>query len=513
MSSKAKLKIPKLKGIFNFKSPYDVWLPVLSGVMIILCHSPISLFPLAFISLVPLLVSIRKEGLYNSFIKGLISGVVGYLGLIYWVIVAMNRYGGIDIFTSIAIMLLLVLYMALYVGIFSCIVTFLQQKYLFPLYLSAPFVWVLLEYLRGFFLSGFPWALMAYSQHNFLYFIQVASITGVYFISFLIIAVNCIFYYVWTEKRPPVVYSAVVTILIISSIIYGVLKLNDHKQEEIRKVAIIQGNIGQDVKWDEKFKAKTVEKYIKMTVDHGNGCDLVIWPETSLPFAINMAKNIENLMKSLSVSINADIIFGTVHQENGDKFYNSAYLINRNGALMGFYHKVHLVPFGEYTPLKEYIPFLEKITVLGGSFSAGKTHNPVKSSMGNMGILICYEGIFPHISVDTVRRGAQVIINLTNDAWYDRTSAPFQHLTFYVFRAIETDRFILRAANTGISAIIDNRGRIIKKTNIFEDDVLKGDFSLSDKLTFYVRYGDWFMYVIAGVFLLFLLRFFKGSSK
>lgn len=497
-------------GVFKLRN--NISLPVFSGIMLILCHSPISLFPVAFISLVPLLISLKEENPSRNFISGLIAGVTGYLGIIYWVTVAMNRYGGLDIFTSIVIMLLLVLYMAMYVGIFSYVITFLRLRYYFPIFLSAPFVWVILEYIRGFFLSGFPWALFAYSQYNFLPFIQIVSFTGVYFISFLIVAVNSIIYYVWKEKRFPLLFGIIILFLILVNFLYGFAKLKDDGiGGEKRHVAIIQANIGQELKWDEQFKTKTVEKYIKMTVEQAKGVDLVIWPETSLPFAFNTTKKTEELLKSLVVSINTDLIFGTVHVEDGDKFYNSAYLINRQGEVAGYYNKVHLVPFGEYTPLKEYIPFLEKITATGGNFSAGKAHIPLKSSFGNVGVLICYEGIFPRISTETVRKGAQVMINLTNDAWYDRTSAPFQHLIFYVFRAIETDRFILRAANTGISAIIDNRGRIKTRTNIFEDAVLKGDFYLSDRETFYVRYGDWFVCLMTIFFLLLSVRFFKGS--
>ncbi|MCX7965705.1 MAG: apolipoprotein N-acyltransferase [Syntrophorhabdaceae bacterium] len=474
----------------------------------VLSHSPISLFPVSFVSLVPLLVSLRKEDPSHNFKIGLISGITAYLGIIYWVTVAMNRYGGLDIFTSITVMLLLVLYMALYVGIFSWVITFFEMKYSFPIILSAPFVWVILEYIRGFFLSGFPWALLAYSQHNFLPFIQIISITGVYFISFLIVAVNCIFFHIWTKKKVPVIYTLIVAALITTSIIYGVTRLNsDNKGIERKSVAIIQGNIRQDIKWDEAFKAKTVDKYIKMTTEHARGSDIVIWPETSMPFAFNTAKKIQEVLKSLAISINSFLLFGTVHMEDGDKFYNSAYLIDRQGNISGFYNKVHLVPFGEYTPLKKYIPFLEKITAAGGNFTPGKSHTPIKSPIGNIGVLICYEGIFPEISVDTVRNGAQLIVNLTNDAWYDRTSAPFQHLIFYIFRAIETERYVLRAANTGISAIIDTRGRIYLKTNIFEDDILKGDFYLYKNRTFYVKYGDWFILISFICFFILLVVF------
>ncbi len=151
------------------------------------------------------------------------------------------------------------------------------------------------------------------------------------------------------------------------------------------------------------------------------------------------------------------------------------------------------MPFGEYTPLVSYLPFLEKLTAAGGDFVPGDGHIPIKTDIGNIGVLICYEGVFPYITNETVRQGAQVLVNLTNDAWYDRTSAPYQHFAFYIFRAIETDRYLLRAANTGISAIIDPKGHVEAETPIFTEEILRGSFAMKDKKTFYVRYGDYFI--------------------
>ena len=158
--------------------------------------------------------------------------------------------------------------------------------------------------------------------------------------------------------------------------------------------------------------------------------------------------------------MNATILFGTISKNKSGRYRNSSYVIGKTGDTIGVYSKVHLVPFGEYTPLLSYLPFLEKLTAAGGDFVPGDGHRPIKTDIGNIGILICYEGAFPYITIETVREGAQVLVNLTNDAWYDRTSAPFQHFAFYIFRAIETDRYLLRAANTGISAIIDPKGRV-----------------------------------------------------
>ncbi|MEN6616339.1 MAG: apolipoprotein N-acyltransferase, partial [Syntrophorhabdus sp.] len=175
--------------------------------------------------------------------------------------------------------------------------------------------------------------------------------------------------------------------------------------------------------------------------------------------------------------------------------FNTVHYVGIDGTTDGIYNKVHLVPFGEYTPIVSYFPFLAKITAAGADFKPGEGHRPINTDIGKVGILICFEGIFPYITNETVRNGAQVLVNVTNDAWYNRTSAPYQHFSFYVFRAIETDRYILRAANTGITGIIDPRGRIQGKTRIFTEDVLRGTYSLKDTETFYVRHGDYFIVV------------------
>ena len=176
-------------------------------------------------------------------------------------------------------------------------------------------------------------------------------------------------------------------------------------------------------------------------------------------------------------------------------YYNTAYVIGKQGQIEGSYSKVHLVPFGEYTPLTAYFPFLKNMSVAVGDFSSGPTHDPVITGAGKIGVLICFEGVFPEITRETVKDGAEVLVNITNDAWYNRTSAPYQHFAFYIFRAVETDRYVLRAANTGISAVIDPRGRIVGKTGLFEERVLNGFFSLRDGETIYVRYGDYFVFL------------------
>lgn len=485
--------------------------PITSGILMILSQPPISSTFVAYIALIPLILTWQGSSMRRNFLSGFVAGFVSYLGLIYWVVVAMNRYGGIDIYTSSAILILLVLYLSLYTGLFALVVPYMERKLSIPFFISAPVVWVLLEYARGIILTGFPWSLLAYSQHKFLPLIQVVSVTGPYFISFLIVAANCVLYPIFIGKikitwdlkmrRTPgtekpgkyyLIYTAVIVVLFATALLYGYRRM-DTKSEGNLKVAIIQGNIPQDVKWDETFKMKIVRTYYRKTLEAGEGTDLVIWPETAMPFIFNDELYVNKTIKELAAALKTDLLFGTVTKDIKGRYYNTAYIYNEAGELAGSYNKVHLVPFGEFTPLLRYFPFMAGLTAPCGNFTSGEAHKPIETKTGKIGILICYEGIFPYITNDTVRNGAQVLVNITNDAWFGKTSAPYQHLAFYVFRAIETDRYVLRAANTGISAIIDPGGRTIQKTGIFTEDVIRGSFSLQDGQTLYVRYGDYFV--------------------
>jgi apolipoprotein N-acyltransferase len=512
-------KLLKGKKLNNINIQYSTlrthwFLPLVSGILIVLSQPPVSLSSIAYISLIPLICSFKKDNMRQNFLSGFITGIVSYFGLIYWVVIAMNRYGGIDLFTSFLILILFVLYLALYIAVFALSVPCLEKRLSIPVFVSAPIIWVLLEYLRSMVLTGFSWSLLAYSQYKFLPLIQVVSFTGPYFISFLIVAVNCIFYQIFIGKAENIgaikdakdkqvrclspirhtffIYIALIAVFFTIALVSGYSRMNTKDGVDL-KVAIIQGNILQDVKWDEAFKMKIVRTYYQKTLEAGKGVNLVIWPETAMPFVFNDDIYVKGIIKELSSTLKTDLIFGAVSRDSRGGYYNTAYNYDEAGELSGSYSKVHLVPFGEFTPLIQYFPFLLKLTAAGGNFNSGEAHKPIETKTGKIGILICYEGTFPYITNETVRRGAQVLVNITNDAWFGKTSAPYQHLAFYIFRAIETDRYVLRAANTGISAIIDPRGRIKQKTDIFKEDAIRGNFSLRNGQTFYVKYGDYFV--------------------
>jgi apolipoprotein N-acyltransferase len=463
-----------------------------SGLLLIVCQPPVSFFFLAYIALVPLLFSLDPGSRYSAFLKGLAAGVISYTGLVYWVVVAMNRYGGITMLLSILAMLLLVLYMALYVGCFTWAVVFLRDRFSIPVYLTAPPIWVLLEYLRGCLLSGFPWSFLSQSQYNFLPLLQIVSITGSYFISFLIVALNSLLYEVIKRKRFPLAYGTVVIVLIAFSLLFGFMQMAKPIDQGNLRVSIVQGNIRQDMKFDEAYKNNTIETYSSLTLQNPYRADLVIWPETAMPFVFLHDKANKDV-RSVPVAISSHLLLGSISQDERHRYYNTAYVIGKRGEIVGSYSKKHLVPFGEYTPLTSYFPFLENVSVAVGNFFPGPDHSPIVTPVGKVGVLVCYEGIFPYLTNETVRSGAEVLANITNDAWFGSTSAPYQHFAFYVLRSIETDRYLLRAANTGISAVIDPHGRTIAKTGIFRREVLNTSFSLRHSTTFYVRHGDWFV--------------------
>jgi apolipoprotein N-acyltransferase len=466
-------------------------LPLLSAILLILSQPPVSLFPLAYVALVPLLFSLEQGKHRQNFLSGFGAGAMAYTGLVYWVIVAMNTYGGISIPLAVLILALLVLYVGLYVGLAAWLTSWLETSLRIPLYVGLPILWVLCEYWRSIFLSGFPWSYLAHSQHNFLLMVQVVSLTGSYFLSFLIVAVNCIVFLLLRRKRVSLLYMFLIAALMAASLTFGYVRMKD-KVEAALTTTIVQGNVLQDVKWDEAFKAKTVRTYSQLSQQQSGSVDLVIWPETAMPFVFGV-EPAGSIVAALSETLSTNLLFGTLSRDGQGRFYNSAYIYGKKGELVGRYDKVHLVPFGEYTPLRHYFPFLEKISVATGDFFSGKGHEPISTELGKVGLLICYEGGFPGITMETARKGAQVFVNITNDAWFGRSSAPYQHLAFYVFRAVETDRFVLRAANTGVSAIIDPRGRTTSRTGIFETAVLKGAFGMRDGQTFYVRHGDYFV--------------------
>ena len=469
-----------------------ILLAIIAGFALTLSLPPFSVSLLSFFALVPLFFAINNTTPKKAFKIGYIFGLSHFLTLLYWVPYPISKYGGLPIELSIFPYLILSMYMATFFAVF-CFSCKLQSKLAL---LFNPCCWVVLEFLRGKLLTGFPWCLIGYSQYKNLHLIQVADITGTYGISFLIVLINTALYLLLIRKLN-FIKGFVVLVLFIFTYVYGTYRLNATIKGIPVKAAIVQGNIDQSLKWNPSYQAKTMATYLELTgCAFKNGANLVIWPETSVPFYFQEGGRLAKLVYRISRGIK--LIFGSpaYKRENAHIFYfNRAYLLC-NGKLVSYYDKVHLVPFGEYVPLKRVLFFVNKLVPCAGDFSPGRKITPLKCKDLSAGVMICYEAIFPEIARAHVKKGANILVNISNDAWFGKTSAPYQHFAMSIFRAVENRRYLVRATNTGISGFIDPCGRVIKKGTLFQKQLLLARVKLVNQhLTIYTKYGDLGVYL------------------
>jgi apolipoprotein N-acyltransferase len=496
----------------------DFFLAVSSGVLLTLSFPKAGLSWLAWVALVPLLTALRNLSFKNGFYLGLCAGITHYLTLVYWLAYAMSTYGHLPFYATVPILFLLSAYLALYVAVFSTVLTCLPGRLAF-LFFFIPLMWVSLEYIRSFLFTGFPWELIGYTQYKVLHLIQISDLFGVYGISFCIALSNAAIFLVylnlsgkdWQKKEVKTGHAAgaVFTFVLVFCFVwfYGKWRIQSIQKLILGspsvKVAIIQGNIDQATKWDPAFQRTSIEKYIHLSLlAKKHKPDLVVWPETATPFYFLHNARLSKMVKKGIHETGADFLIGSPSFNLGThrvEYYNSAYLIGPEGTVYGRYDKAHLVPFGEYVPFKKWLPFLDKMVEGVGDFNPGKKGQTIKWGDYRLGVQICYEIIFPHLSRDMIKNNASLLVNITNDAWYGRSSAPNQHFSMAVFRAVENRRSIIRSANTGISGFIDPCGRVIAATPLFEDLVITRSMPMLEAATFYSRFGDLFARICLGL--------------
>ena len=492
--------------MMSFMKKRDILLSFLSSILLIFSFPNFDLEFLAWFALVPLFFSIEGKGLVHSFKLGFLTGIISFLGILYWIIVAVHTYGNVPLILSGLILLLLVVYLSLFIGVFTLLTRFIQIRAGLQTILFTPVLWVALEYLRSFLLTGFPWANLGYSQYLNLPFIQMADITGAYGLSFVIVLVNVTLFWVlhqWSKKTFPFKEVVVTAIILLGFLIYGYVKMGSIdrqiNQNPSLKVGLVQGNIDQSIKWDKSFQIETLKIYEKLSSRVAEEKpDLIIWPETATPFFFQDAKEYQPLVLDIPKKANAFLLFGTPTYKvvkGKVNHYNSAYLVSPSGELIGKYDKTHLVPFGEYVPMQDLLFFIGSLGEGIGDFKSGKEIFNFSLPQGKFGVLICFEIIFPDLCRKFVKRGANFLVTITNDAWFGRTSAPYQHFSMATFRAVENRVFVARAANTGITGFIDPKGRILKKGGIFTEEAMNGTIRLSSQKTFYTLYGDIFAWV------------------
>jgi apolipoprotein N-acyltransferase len=487
------------------------FLPLLSGILLALSFPKPDISVLAWVALIPLLYSIRDKSPGQSFKEGFVAGIAFYALSLRWVLIVMRDYGGIGSSPSFFLLLALSAYLALYIGAFAWLYVKARELAGPASVLLAPAFWVALELLRNYLLSGFPWNLLGYSQHQNLPLIQIADITGVYGVSALIVMTNAAItefiavmsYREYADYRK-IIWPVTAVALMALSAVYGHYRLTDlpHPYGTM-KVTVVQGDIDQFHKWDPAFQMQVFDIYKKLTADAAaqKKPDLVIWPETATPFYFQDRILTEQLLDAVK---KADIWLLTGSpsiEERGSDYveYNSAYLIDPSGMPVDRYDKMHLVPFGEYVPLKTLLPFVSKMVHGIGDFGAGSGYTVMRMSKGSFGTAICFEVIFPELVRHFVLGGANFLTSITNDAWFGDSGAPYQHFDMSVFRAVENRRSMVRAANTGISGVILPSGEVIARTSIFKRVEMTAEVPLMTDKTFYTLYGDIFAYLCSGI--------------
>ncbi|MFA6216721.1 MAG: apolipoprotein N-acyltransferase [Candidatus Omnitrophota bacterium] len=475
---------------------------------------------LAWVSFVPLFFNLKNKSKPKVFFLSFLTGVLFWLGTVYWLI-----------HVTFAGMLLLVLYLGLYFGIFGlAAVSVLNHPRVGLRVIVIPAVWVLLEYARAHLLSGFPWALLSHSQYLNLPVIQIADITGAWGVSFLVMMVNVAIYMVVVESRilgrgGVLRKYGIVLLCLAITFGYGYYKLSltpAPQRQTPYTVSVIQGNIPQELKWDIRSRRAIINKYKELTAQAvSRKPDLIIWPEASLPVVLEEEPDYFAQVYGFIKEIKTPLLLGAVTLENGS-YYNSALLMSADGEIQQKYNKLHLVPFGEYIPFRQTFPFLATIVPIG-DISPGRKYSVFSSPQhpaNRFSVLICFEDLFPELSRVFVQKGAGFLVVMTNDAWFGKTSAAYQHCAASVFRAVENRRPVVRSANTGISGFVDPKGRITalvadnNAENIFIDGYLTREVDAGSKhISFYTRAGDVFIVVCVFCVLCGIIFSFRKKSS
>ena len=446
--------------------------------------NPLLHFPLAALAF-PLglaWIGFRATTTWNAFKFGWIAGLLACVGCYYWMVIPVQIYGGLPWYIAIPCPALLGAFMGVYYGVFSLVMHYAAQRITGVLLcLLAGLVWSSMEMLMGSLLSGFPWMNLASAFAPWPFAIQGASLVGAYGLSgvFTVLAVAALLFSTYRS-------TLWLTVGLASCIVaFGFYRITagDLPAPEY-KVSIVQGNVDQAEKWVPSFQSKTVEKYAKLSLKAATGFapELIIWPETAMPFYLQDKTPFRTALEILAKDTNTNFIIGAPAYRVIDMktrtyvLLNRAWLMDETGRTTQYYDKEHLVPFGEYMPLKEWVPF-EQLVQAAGSFVSGEGNVPLMLNGMSLGMLICYEGIFPELAQQQVERGAKAIVNISNDAWFGETSAPRQHLNLTVMRAVEQGRWLVRGTNTGISAFIDPKGRLTAISTQFKAEALNSNIA------------------------------------
>ncbi len=494
-------------------------LVILSGIISNLSYPEANLFFINFFVLIPLFYVIYKsDTLLHTFFYGFLYGFVFNTILFFW----------LKIFHPLSLPAVL-LGLSIYSGLLFLLSKILIRYFPKLKILIIPSVWTAIEYIRSIGFLGFPWGLVAHSQWNFLPFIQISEIFGIWIITFLVVLINLLlFEYFYSFNREYIVSALIILLL---PILYGIVRIENVKSNMAKmdrlKLALIQGNVDPNLYWND-IKYDVLSEFTVLSEKASlHNPDMIVWTETTILDYIKIysdnwdkylrysylrdklkyAENVVRLPKDLNRYIFTGILDYDKKIRNGkivNNDYNAAVLISPKGKIIDVYRKNHLVPFGEWFPYGKYFPFIEKIlqATWAGDFTPSNRKTVFKIKKGNQyyrfSCLICYEGVFGNLTRLFVLRGAEFLLNITNDMWSFNRRAEFQHMIADVFRAVENRVPYIRSANSGVTGWINQYGKVVKRLPLFKKGFLIIDVPVEKKngFTFYTRFGDFFPIIL-----------------
>jgi apolipoprotein N-acyltransferase len=424
---------------------------------------------------------------------------------LYWLVETMTTFGGLGVPIAVFAAGVLVAYLALFPAAFALILARIYRVFGTRGLLLAPAVWVTTELGRQYVWDGFPWILLGYSQVTVLPVAQVASIVGVYGLSALLATTSTAAALLVLDRgRTRWAFAISTAVLLSIVVLWGRARLDGSElltHGAPVRVGVLQGNVLQAQKWDPTMRATITDLYIDMTRRAlAQGATFIMWPESSYPVFFEQDLIGGAAVRRLAVESGATLLIGSDQVEPvrstsevsapTSRLYNAAFLVKPDGTTGAVYRKMHLVPFGEYVPLKALLFFVGPIVEAVSDFTPGTDPVllPVEGHLASTAI--CYEVIYPDLIRRFVQNGSELLTTITNDAWYGRSSAAYQHWDQSSMRAIEQGRYLARAANTGISGFVDPYGRVLNKTALFESAVVVQDLRFLTDRTIYSRIGD-----------------------
>ncbi len=464
-------------------------LAALAGALAVLAFAPFSWFPLAIVAVAVFYQTLRGRSAVGAFVVGWGFGA-GLMGFgVFWIRISMNEFGNMDAAVANLLAALFIAFMACFYGLAGWLIQRFARgpDWVGPL-LVLPGVWVLVEWLRGWFLTGFPWLAIGYSQIDspLAGFAPVAGVYGVSLAAALGAGLLWGMFH-WPGRGRVGAGVGLAAVFLVGAAL-GQVPWTSPAGPPLR-ASVLQANIPQAMKWEESARVPTVQAYLEMTRENLDS-DVLVWPETALPdFLHRLTEPLIDPLSDRLKEVGAGLVFGIpVLDEHDRSYYNAVVSI---GAGEGHYYKRHLVPFGEFLPFRSWLgPIVEWFEVPMSDFSRGRMDRPLVQVNGYaVGVSICYEDAFPAEVVQALPE-ARYLINVSNDAWFGDSLAPHQHLQIARMRALENARFLLRATNTGISAIVDPRGRVLGVVPAFERGVFTADIEPREGATPFVRFGN-----------------------